>query len=46
MKETGKIQKAHNKLLKLAAQAELCIDREEARKLIKKADKAHAKLNS
>ena len=37
--------KAHQKLVKLATKAELCISREEAQKLIKKADKAHAKLS-
>lgn len=38
--------KAHRKLIKLAKKAELCVSREEAQKLIKKADKAHAKLIS
>ena len=37
--------KAHQKLVKLAAKAELCLNRKEAQKLIKKADKAHAKLS-
>ena len=41
--EIGK-SKTHQKLIKLAAKAELCIDRKEAQKLIKKADKAHSKL--
>ncbi len=43
--EMGKpMSKAHQKLVKLAAKAELCESREEAQKLIKKADKAHAKI--
>ena len=38
--------KQHSKLLKLQAKAESCLSREEAQKLIKKADKAHKKLKS
>ncbi len=45
MPKVEKIAKAHQKLVKLAAKAELCINREEAQKLIRKADKAHAKLS-
>ncbi len=44
MVSSGKVQKAHQKLVKLATQAELCVSRKEAKKLIKKADKAHAKI--
>ncbi len=44
MARNEKLQKAHQKLVKLATQAELCVSRKEARKLIKKADKAHAKI--
>ena len=36
--------KQHKKLLNLAILADACESREEARKLIKKADKAHKKL--
>lgn len=36
--------KQHKKLLNLAILAGACESREEARKLIKKADKAHKKL--
>ena len=36
--------KQHQKLLKLAVLADACQSREEAKKLIKKADKAHKKL--
>ncbi len=39
------MRKAHQKLLDLAKKAESCTNREEAQKLIKKADKAHAKLS-
>ncbi len=39
-------KKAHKKLLRLAEKAELCRTREEAQKLIRKADKAHAKIAS
>jgi len=38
--------KQHSKLLKLQAKAENCLSREEAQKLIRKADKAHKKLTS
>ncbi len=39
-------KKQHAKLLKLQAKAEQCLSREDAQKLIKKADKAHSKLSS
>ena len=45
MREGRQMSKAHQKLVRLATKAELCISREEAQKLIKKADKAHAKLS-
>ena len=38
--------KQHKKLVRLAEKAELCATREEAQKLIRKAEKAHAKLES
>tara|TARA_B100001250_G_C19254963_1_gene552439 strand:+ start:436 stop:564 length:129 start_codon:yes stop_codon:yes gene_type:complete len=38
--------KQHAKLLSLQAKAQKCLSREEAKKLIKKADKAHQKLSS
>jgi hypothetical protein len=38
--------KPHKKLVRLAEKAELCATREEAQKLIRKADKAHAKLDT
>lgn len=38
--------KQHKKLVRLAEKAELCATREEAQKLIRKADKAHAKLDT
>jgi hypothetical protein len=38
--------KQHSKLLKLQEKAETCLSREEAQKLIRKADKAHKKLGS
>ncbi len=38
--------KQHEKLLKLQTKAENCLSREEAQKLIRKADKAHKKLSS
>ena len=37
-------QKQHDKLVRLAIKAEACTNREQALKLIKKADKAHRKL--
>ena len=37
-------QKQHRKLEKLQLKAEVCLNREEAQKIIKKADKAHRKL--
>ncbi len=37
--------KQHAKLVKLQAKAEVCLSREEARKIIKKSDKAHQKLS-
>ena len=40
------VQKQHAKLLKLQAKAQDCLSREEAQKLIKKADKAHKKLSN
>tara|TARA_Y100001970_G_C13591868_1_gene535935 strand:+ start:297 stop:425 length:129 start_codon:yes stop_codon:yes gene_type:complete len=39
-------EKQHLKLLKLQAKAEACNTREEAKKLIRKAEKAHKKLSS
>ena len=36
--------KQHSKLLKLQAKAQECLSREEAQKIIRKADKAHKKL--
>lgn len=36
--------KQHKKLMNLAILADVCESREEAQKLIKKADKAHKKL--
>ena len=36
--------KQHRKLEKLQLQAEECVTREEAQKIIRKADKAHRKL--
>jgi len=45
MKKVKMEAKTHQKLVKLAAKAELCLSREEAQKLIKKADKAHLKLS-
>lgn len=36
--------KQHAKLLKLQAKAQNCLSRDEAQKLIKKAEKAHSKL--
>ena len=44
MEVASPMSKAHQKLVKLATKAQLCESREEAQKLIKKADKAHAKL--
>tara|TARA_B100000700_G_C14295515_1_gene512408 strand:+ start:318 stop:446 length:129 start_codon:yes stop_codon:yes gene_type:complete len=38
--------KQHSKLLKLQAKAQGCISREEAQKIIKKADNAHKKLSA
>ncbi len=38
--------KQHKKLVRLAEKAELCATREEAQKLIRKAEKAHAKLEA
>ncbi|AAP99644.1 MULTISPECIES: hypothetical protein [Prochlorococcus] len=38
--------KQHAKLLKLQAKAETCLSREEAQKIIRKADKATSKLSS
>lgn len=37
--------KQHAKLLKLQTKAEKCISRKEAQNIIRKADKAHKKLN-
>lgn len=39
-------EKQHAKLFKLQTKAEQCLSREEAKKIIKKADKANAKLSS
>tara|TARA_Y100001968_G_scaffold333927_1_gene401223 strand:+ start:13382 stop:13540 length:159 start_codon:yes stop_codon:yes gene_type:complete len=36
--------KQHAKLLRLQTKAQECLSREEAQKIIKKADKAHSKL--
>ena len=38
--------KQHRKLFKLAKKAEQCLTREQAQKLISKADKARAKLDT
>ncbi len=38
------VVKQHSKLLKLQAKAAVCISRKEAQVLIRKAEKAHAKL--
>ena len=38
--------KQHAKLLKLQAKAENCISRKEAKKLIRKAEKAHKRLST
>tara|TARA_Y100001968_G_C19450284_1_gene768045 strand:- start:1823 stop:1972 length:150 start_codon:yes stop_codon:yes gene_type:complete len=38
--------KQHSKLLKLQTKAQECISREQAQKIIRKADKAHSKLAS
>jgi len=38
--------KQHAKLLKLQAKAEVCLSRKEAKKIIKKSDKAKIKLAS
>ncbi|WP_269623197.1 hypothetical protein [Prochlorococcus marinus] len=38
--------KQHSKLLKLQAKAENCLSREEAQKIIRKANKANNKLSS
>ncbi len=46
VEEKKSVRKAHKKLLKLAKEAELCLDRKHARKLIKKAEKAHSKITS
>lgn len=37
--------KQHKKLINLALRAEKCMTRKEARELIRKADKAHKKLD-
>ena len=37
--------KQHAKLLKLQTKAQECLSRQEAQKIIKKADKAHKKLS-
>ncbi len=39
-------KKQHAKLLKLQAEAEQCLSRQEAQKIIRKANKADAKLSS
>ena len=39
-------QKQHAKLLKLQTKAETCLSREEAQKIIRKANKASLKLKS
>ncbi len=48
MSKKGKLNmaaaKQHAKLLKLQTKAQKCISREEAQKIIKKADKANRKL--
>jgi len=38
--------KQYKKLAKLATKAEQCVSREQAKKIIKKADKAYSKLSS
>lgn len=40
------IQKQHAKLLKLMTKADECLDRKQAQKLIRKADKVHNKLEA
>ncbi len=40
------IEKQHAKLLKLQAKAEGCLSRDEAQKIIRKADKTHKKLSN
>ena len=45
MRGEQSMSKPHKRLIKLAKKAELCLSREEAQKLIKKADKAHNKLS-
>ena len=40
------MSKKHQKLLKLSVKAQECVDRESARKLIKKAEKIHSKLSA
>ncbi len=44
MASRKRVEKAHQKLVRIAEKAELCVTREEAQKLIRKAEKAHAKL--
>jgi len=39
------IYKAQKKLVRLATKAEQCVTREQAQKLIKKAEKANKKIN-
>ena len=38
-------EKQHKKLRKLACRAQVCLTREEAQKILRKADKAHRKLS-
>ena len=43
--ETMNPDKQHRKLVKLKVKAEECLTREQAQKIIRKADKAHRKLS-
>jgi|TARA_B100001758_G_C18035199_1_gene415143 hypothetical protein len=38
-------EKQHKKLIKLKVKAEECLTREQAQKILRKADKAHRKLS-
>ena len=40
-----KLDKQHAKLIKLQTQAESCISRDEAKKIIRKAEKAQSKIS-
>ncbi len=43
--DKAQMSKSHQKLLKLSIKAQECIDRKQAKKLIKKAEKLHSKLS-